>query len=270
MKNIKVTLVAFILGVLPIFAQEDTESTTSSADDLAKQLQNPISSLISVPFQGNFDFGIGPADGTRFTLNMQPVIPMSISEDWNLIARLVLPFVSQSDVAGNSGSQTGLADAVVSGFFSPKAPTSSGIIWGVGPALLIPTATDKQLGSEKFGIGPTAVALKQSGSITMGALINHIWSIAGSDDRADVNSTFFQPFLAKNFSGGYALTLNTELTQNWDFNATSGFFHVVGSKVSSIGSQMIQYLVGPRIPYGNANTAEWGIRAGFVLLFPAN
>ena len=104
----------------------------------------------------------------------------------------------------------------------------------------------------------------------MGALINHIWSIAGSDDRADVNSTFFQPFLAKNFSGGYALTLNTELTQNWDFNATSGFFHVVGSKVSSIGSQMIQYLVGPRIPYGNANTAEWGIRAGFVLLFPAN
>ena len=266
----KITLILIFTIVCTIsFAQEETTPTTSSEEDLAKQLQNPISSLISVPFQGNFDFGVGVADGSRFTLNIQPVIPISICEDWNLIARVILPFISQSDIAGNSNSQTGLGDAVISGFLSPKAPTSGGFIWGVGPVLLVPTATDDLLGTEKFGIGPTAVALKQSGSITFGALVNHIWSVAGSDDRADVNATFVQPFLAKNFKGGYALTMNTEITQNWDFDATTGYLHLIGSKVTSIGKQMTQFFVGPRIPYGNGNSADWGLRAGLVLLFPA-
>ena len=238
------------------------------ADDLAKQLQNPVASLISVPFQGNLDFGVGPADGTRFTLNIQPVVPLSISEDWNLIGRVILPVISQSDVFGDSGNQTGLGDAVISGFFSPKEPTSGGLIWGAGPVLLLPIATDDLLGTKKLGIGPTVVLLKQSGSYTMGLLANHIFSIAGDSDRPDVNATFLQPFLARNFPGGYALTLNTELTQNWDAHASSGFFHIMGSKVISLGSQLAQVLVGPRIPYGNGNTAGWGIRFGLVLLFP--
>lgn len=238
-----------------------------SADDLAKQLQNPVASLISVPFQGNLDFGAGYYDGTKFTLNIQPVVPISISENWNLIGRVILPIVSQSDVY-NTESQTGLSDAVVSAFFSPKEPTSGGLIWGAGPVFLVPTATDELLGTEKFGIGPTAVALKQINSVTVGVLANHIWSVAGDDARADVNATFFQPFIAKNFAGGYALTFNTELTQNWDSKGTSGAFHVVGSKVVSLGSQLAQILVGPRIHYGNAKVADWGIRAGLVLLFP--
>lgn len=240
----------------------------SDADALAKQLQNPVASLISVPFQGNLDFGIGPADGTRFTLNIQPVVPMSISEDWNLIGRVILPFISQTDVFGASGNQTGLGDAVISAFFSPKEPTSGGLIWGVGPVLLAPTATDELLGTEKFGIGPTGVVLKQVGQFTIGALANHIWSVAGADDRADVNVTFIQPFIARNFSGGYALSFNTELSQNWDFDATSGTFNIVGSKVITLGSQLAQVFVGPRIPYGNGNAAGWGVRGGLTLLFP--
>lgn len=240
----------------------------SDADDLAKQLQNPIASLISVPFQGNLDFGVGPADGTRFTLNIQPVIPLSISEDWNLIARVILPVISQTDVFGDSGSQTGLGDAVISGFFSPKAPTAGGLIWGAGPVLLLPTATDDLLGAKKFGLGPTAVGLKQIGDYTVGALINHIFSVAGDDDRPDVNATFFQPFVARNFTGGYALAVNTELTQNWDADATSGSLNFMGSKVISLGSQLAQVFVGPRIPYGNGNAASWGIRGGLTLLFP--
>jgi hypothetical protein len=254
-----------VLSLLPFFAMAQDGT---SADNLAKQLQNPIASLISVPFQNNFDFGIGPADGSRWTMNMQPVIPMSISEDWNLIARVVLPVISQNDVFGNSGSQTGLSDAVVSGFFSPKAPTAGGLIWGAGPVLLIPTATDELLGTEKFGVGPTAVALKQAGSFTYGALVNHIWSIAGADDRADVNQTFFQPFLAKNYAGGYALTAVTEISQNWDFDSTSGMFAIVGSKVVTIGSQATQVAFGPRFFYGNGRAADWGFRAAFTLLFP--
>lgn len=261
MKRICLNFCFCVLINMVMTAQND-------ADALAKQLQNPISSLISVPFQGNMDFGIGSDNGTRFTLNIQPVIPVSISENWNLVTRVVLPFVSQSDVFYNSGSQTGLSDAVVSGFFSPKEPTKGGLIWGAGPVFLVPTATDDALGTHKFGLGPTVVALKQSGSITFGCLVNHIWSVAGNDDYGDVNTTFFQPFVAKNFAGGYALTFNTELSQSWDYHATSGAIHVVGSKVISIGSQLAQVFVGPRLHYGGANSADWGIRGGLTLLFP--
>lgn len=247
-----------------------TAQEPSQADELAQKLLNPVANLISVPFQNNFDFGVGPSDGTRYTLNMQPVVPLSISEDWNLITRAIIPVISQNDVFGPSGTQTGLGDIVLSGFFSPKAPTAGGIIWGVGPAILVPTATDDLLGTGKLGLGPTAVILKQIGSITFGGLVNHIWSVAGSSDRSDVNLTFLQPFIAKNFAGGYALALNTEFTQNWEFDSSAGFIHLIGSKVLTLGKQMTQVFVGPRIPYGNGNTAEWGFRAGITLLFPTN
>jgi len=271
MKNLFVFLVIILIPYIS-YSQDTTEnsddSTESQADALAKQLQNPVASLISVPFQGNFDFGVGPENGTRITTNIQPVIPISISENWNLIGRVILPVISQTNVFGNSGSQFGLSDAVLSGFFSPKEPTSGGLIWGAGPAFLIPTATDKLLGTEKFGIGPTAVVLKQAGQFTFGALVNHIWSVAGSNDRADINNTFIQPFFARNFKGGYALTINTELTQNWDAESTSGYLHLIGARVFTLGKQLTQVFVGPRIPYGNGNSSEWGFRAGFVLLFP--
>lgn len=256
------TLAALSLYTLNLSAQDG-----SGADNLAKQLQNPVANLISVPFQANYDLNVGPNDGTKFLTNVQPVIPISISENWNLIGRAILPIIKQCDVNGNSGKQSGLGDAVISGFFSPKAPTKGGLIWGVGPVILAPTATKDELGLDKFGLGPTAVALKQMNSVTIGCLVNHIWSVGGKGNT-DVNATFFQPFIAKNFSGGYALAFNTELTQNWDYDATSGTFHIVASKVVSFGSQMTQIFAGPRIHYGNGNPAEWGIRAGITLLFP--
>ena len=123
------------------------------------------------------------------------MIPIELTEYWNLISRTILPVIHQSDVVGDS-SQTGLGDTVQSFFLSPKEPGWGRIIWGVGPALLLPTATDDVLGSGKFGLGPTAVLLKQEGPWTFGFLANHIWSVAGDSDRADVSSTFLQPFLA--------------------------------------------------------------------------
>jgi hypothetical protein len=264
----KKQLCLFLIVTAPLWAMSQEKKESASADELAKQLQNPIASLISVPFQNNFDFGIGQADGSRWTMNIQPVIPMSVSEDWNLITRIILPVISQNDVVMEGSSQTGLGDATISALFSPKKPTSGGLIWGAGPIVLVPTATEDNFALKQFGIGPTAVALKQVGSYTVGALVNHVWSVAGDSDRPDVNSTFMQPFVAKNFPGGYALTAVTELTQNWEADNTSGMFSIVGSKVITIGSQMAQVGLGPRIFYGDGRTADWGFRAVFTLLFP--
>ena len=161
----------------------EVDDAKAKAAELAKELQNPIAKLISVPFQNNFDFGAGPAgDGFQYKVNVQPVVPFTLSEDWNLITRTILPIVYQEKIVGTS-SQAGLADTMESLFFSPSKPAMGGWIWGAGPAFLLPTATDDLLGAEKWGAGPTAVVLKQQKGWTYGALANHIWSFAGESER---------------------------------------------------------------------------------------
>jgi len=156
--------------------------------DLAKELANPIASLITVPFQFNYDFDVGPRDaGQRLTINVQPVVPIPLNDDWNMIVRTIVPIISQEDIFPGAGSQSGLGDTTQSFFFSPKRPGPSGIIWGIGPAFLYPTGTDDLLGSGKWGAGPTAVVLKQSGGWTIGKLANQIWSFAGDPDRPPVS-----------------------------------------------------------------------------------
>ncbi|MFV8782108.1 transporter [Microbulbifer sp. SA54] len=239
--------------------------------DLAKQLSNPVSDLISVPFQFNWDNRVGPLeDGRRFTLNIQPVIPIDLNEDLNLISRTILPVVSQEDIFPGSGDQTGMGDTVQSLFFSPKKPTAGGIIWGAGPVFLLPTATEPLLGTEKWGIGPTGVVLKQTGPWTMGALANHIWSFTGSSDRDDVNSTFIQPFLAYNTPTSWTFTLQTESTYDWETEQWNVPVHFLVAKLFKVGKQTYQIQAGPRYyaesPDGGAQ--DWGFRMSWIMLFP--
>ena len=209
---------AAILAQAPLAADlaPATDETEAKEVDLAKQLANPISSLISVPMQNNFDFGGGPTgDGYRYSFDIRPVMPFSISDDWNLISRTIIPYIYQENIFGTS-SQSGLSDTVQSLFFSPKEPTSDGWIWCAEPVLLLPTATDDLLGTEKWGAGPTAVALKQDGPWTYGALANHIWSYAGDDSRQEVNSTFLQPFVSYTTKRQTTFDISTESTYDWE------------------------------------------------------
>jgi hypothetical protein len=245
-------------------------SAAAQHADLAKQLNNPVASLISVPFQLNYDEGYGPSDGHRTYVNLQPVVPLALNADWNLISRTILPVIGQDDIAGPSGSQLGLGDITQSLFFSPKNPGPGGIIWGAGPVLLIPTATDDLLGGKKWGAGPTAVALRQTGPWTYGMLANHVWSFAGADDRTDISSTFVQPFLSYTTPTAWSFTANTESSYDWKAEQWSVPLNAMVSKVVQVGARPVSFGGGLRYwAESPENGPEgFGLRAVVTLLFP--
>lgn len=244
-----------------------TAEAQDSSADLAKKLTNPVASMISVPFQFNYDGGFGPEDGNRETLNIQPVIPISINEDWNVISRTIMPLIWQNDIAGPSGHQFGLGDITQSLFFSPKQPGPGGLIWGLGPVFLIPTATDELTGSGKWGAGPTAVALKQQGPWTYGMLANHIWSFAGEDDRVDVNSTFLQPFVSYTTLDAWTFTLNTESTYDWEGDQWSVPVNFTVGKLVKFDKQPVSFTAGLRYWADAPENAQEGLGFRFVVTF---
>jgi len=246
-------------------------ASAGESEQLARQLTNPVAALISVPFQLNYNSDIGPADdGRQWVLNIQPVIPFSLNEDWNLISRTILPIVGQEDIFPGAGSQTGLGDTVQSLFFSPMTPTSGGWIWGAGPVFLLPTGTNRLLTTDKWGVGPTAVALRQQGPWTSGMLGNHIWSFAGDSDRRDVSTTFLQPFLSYTTPTAWTYTLQSESTYDWETSDWQVPIRGVVSKLTRIGDQMVS--VGGGVNYWlespDSGPEGWGFRFTLTLLFP--
>ncbi|WP_372012438.1 transporter [Pseudoxanthomonas sp. 10H] len=240
----------------------------ADADELARQLSNPVASLVSVPLQFNYDEL--DSGGSRAWVNVQPVVPVSIGEHWNMISRTILPITYQEDLFPGAGSQFGTGDITQSLFFSPKQPTAGGWIVGFGPAVLVPTASDDLLGTGKWGAGPTAVVLRQTqAGWTYGALVNHLWSFAGDSDRNDVSSTFLQPFLTRGMGQGRTLSLNLESSYNWETRQWTVPVNIGYSKVSRIGAQMVSYQGGVRYyAESPAGGPDWGLRFAFTLLFP--
>jgi hypothetical protein len=242
----------------------------ADAADLAKKLSNPISDLVSVPFQFNWEQGVEPDDATRFILNIQPVMPFSMTKDWNLIARVIMPVVGQPPLTPGGEAASGVSDILASFFFSPKAGK---LIWGVGPVLSLPSTSEPTLGSGKWSAGPTFVVLKQAGRWTYGALANQIWSFAGEDGRADVSQMFLQPFLSYTTPKAITYTIQSETTANWE--AASGQewtipINFLFSKVLKFGPFPASYQVGAGwfAESPDVGGADWKLRAAIVILLP--
>lgn len=232
-KYILWALTSLLVG-LSVSTQAEEENS-----DLAQDLTNPVADLITIPVQMNLDRNIGPVDdGYKLQNNVQPVIPFNLSENWNLITRTIVPIIHQNKIFPGSGSQSGLGDVSMSGFFSPVKPTAGGIIWGVGPMVLFPTATHEYLGAEKLAMGPTAVALTMRGSWTMGVLANHLFTVAGEDRRQDVRSTFVQPFVAYTWEGGWTVSCQSESTYNWETKKRSIPVNVALAKLVMVGGKL--------------------------------
>jgi hypothetical protein len=257
-------------------AAQPSPDVEESGADLAKKLNNPISDLFSVPFQFNWENGIGAPDRTRFILNIQPVMPFSLNDTTNLIVRIVAPFVSQPPLLtnrfGESGFGTsGVSDPLVSFFISPA---KGSITWGLGPAISLPSTNDPTLGSQKWAAGPTAVVLKQKSGWTVGVLANQIWSFAGPPDRPSVNQMFLQPFVVYTTANLWTFVVNSESTANWEEHSPDRWntpVNLMVSKLSIFGSFPASYQVGWGYFFAspdNAFGATWKVRGTITLLLP--
>ncbi len=253
--------------------EEPEAATSEGTEALQKATQNPVASLISVPVQDNMNFGVNPGYRTQNVLNLQPVIPIGISKDWNLIIRWITPIVYQplpNQPGTPETGQYGLGDMVPSFFLSPKNPGK--LIWGVGPVFQVPTATSTYLGQGKLGLGPTVVALMQPGHWTLGVLANNVWSVAGSGSRPDVNQFLLQYFINYNLKKGWYITWQPTLTANWEARSGSQWVVPFGGGVGRIMKLGFQPVALTAQFYGNAvhpvGTPAWTMRLQISFLFP--
>jgi len=257
----------------PALAQHSQKPAAAGADgssqDLAKKLSNPISDLVSVPFQFNWENGVGPDNGLRTVLNVQPVVPFQITPKWNMIERWIMPYVSQPEYLNNA---SGLGDITFSSFFSPN--TGKSLIWGVGPVITLPMSSDAAVGSGQWSAGPTFVVLKIRGDVLYGILWNQLWSYATVSDRARVavNQGFFQPFVAWTRPSGVTFTLQSESTANWNAAENSTWtvpINLLVSKVTTLGPFPFSVLGGAGVYVASPdNGPDWKLRAAFTLILP--
>ena len=263
----------------PVAGAKPVEDDTAA---LAKATQNPVASLISVPLQNNSNFGIGPYNRTGDIFNIQPVIPVKLSEKVMLINRVIQPIVWQPYASQTTGGQFGFGDMNPTFFLSPA--NAGKLIYGVGPAFILPTATSPQTGQGKLSLGPSVVALMQPGHWTVGVLINNVFSVAGSSNRPSVNQMLLQYFINYNMKKGYYLTSGPIVTANWNATGTGEaatgddttggnvwtvpFGGGVG-RVMRLGFQPINWTVQF---YGNAvhpqGGSPWSMRLQLALLYP--
>jgi hypothetical protein len=268
-KVLKTVVAALVLLVPSIGRAQQPAAAGAETAELAKKLSNPISDLVSVPFQFNWEQNVGPSELTRFILNVQPVMPFTLNEDWNLITRIIMPLVSQPPLFSGGEATFGVSDITTSFFLSPTKMTK--FILGAGPVIVLPSTSEPTLGSGKWSAGPTVVALKQTGPWTYGALWNQVWSFSGDSSRSDVNQMFLQPFLAYQATHTVTATVQSEMTADWEADDQQWTIPInfLVSKLSSFGVFPASYQFGFGVfPVHPDIGPSWKIRGAIVILLP--
>jgi len=273
--------------IICFFLLVTSNQNVFATEDLAKQSQNPLGTIISAPFENNLNFGIGPSDATAYILNMKPVYPVNLG-DWNLINRFILPVIYSEgqDVpippgtvidAGYAGiielaqgSAFGLGDITYQAFFGPAKPGKW--IWGTGPAFVLPTATEDRYASDKWSAGITAVALSMPGKWVIGALAQNVWSFAGGSDASNVNKLLFQYFINYNLENGWYLSSTPTLTANWEASSGDRWTVPFGGGVGRLvkfGKLPVDFKL---VAYWNvekpSNGPDWNLQFTVKFLFP--
>ena len=254
----------------------------SSTEELAKKTQNPVADLISVPFQNNYNFAVGPKHNhMAYLLNIEPVIPIHVTEDWNLITRTIMPIINVPSLAAGVNGATGLGDINPTFFLSPAKLGK--LIWGIGPTFTLPTATDSQLGAGKWSMGPAGVALLMEGHWVVGALMNNQWSVGGWGDKA-VSQFLLQPFINYNLPDGWYLSSSPIITANWRADKAGdvwtaplgggvGKLFRLGQVLPLEGDAIAKLPINTQLQiFGNVarpeDAAKWQLRFQFQFLFP--
>ena len=274
LKAVVAVSLSLALGITAALADEPAKATDTQA--LAKASQNPVAALISVPFENNATFNNGPDDVFVDILNIKPVIPMGITENWNLINRAIVPLVYQDDgfrdpQGQELGGQFGLGDIVYQGFISPKKPGK--IIWGLGPELHIPTGTDR-LTTDQWSLGPAAVVLTMPGHWVIGALVSNVWNIGnGYNDAPNVNAMTAQYFINYNMEGGWYLTSAPVMTANWKADSGEKWTVPVGGgfgRVFKLGGQHVNMKLAAyyNVDAPDDNDDVWNLQFQCTFLFP--
>jgi hypothetical protein len=263
------TVVAALVAALVTAVQAQAEM---SAEELAKLAQNPVGNLISVPFQNNTNLNFGPENGTQNILNIQPVIPIEITKDWNIITRTIMPVIWMPALGPDIPSKSGFGDIVLTAFLSPANPGEW--IWGAGPVVQIPTNSNAELGNKNWGLGPSFVVLHldKGDPWVYGVLVNNIWSLSSDKQGGSYSNLTLQPFVNYNFEGGTYLTTAPILTANWKADSSQQWTVPLGGGVGKIfhlgklpvNTQISAYYNVVRPDFG----ANWQIRAQVQLMFP--
>lgn len=283
MKILPVLLLLFCLACIisgSVFAEGETDQELIEAamdpddedsdEELARAAQNPLAAMISLPFQNNINLNFGPLEKTQNVMNIQPVVPLKLNDNWNLITRTIVPIISQPAFTPGQDRTNAVGDTVLTAFFSPSKASS--FVWGVGPALLMPTATDDRTGSRKWAVGPSLVAVGFKGPWVYGAIISNVWDFAGSSNTGDINFLSFQYFINYNLPSGWYLTTSPVITANWEadsgnkwtipFGGGVGKIVRLGKIPTNLNAQVYYNVKKP--DFG----ADWQLRLTATLMFP--
>jgi hypothetical protein len=245
-----------------------------SAEELAKLAQNPVGNLISLPFQNNTNLNFGPEKGTQNVLNIQPVIPISVNSEWNIITRTIVLVISNPSLYPGDDRTNGIGDTVFTAFLSPAKPGPGGLIWGAGPVVQLPTNSNSELGNKNWGLGPSAVVLhlEKGDPWVYGMLVNNIWSLSSNQQGGSYNNGVIQPFVNYNFPSGFYITSVPIITVDWKAESSQRWTVPLGGGVGQIfhlGKLPVNVQLAA---YYNVVTPDdgpnWQIRAQLQLLFP--